>query len=91
MAHDGLDRLGVLAGHREPRAIVGLCDSDDAITYVKHDLDVIDSLTSIEFTERVRREIMNPKCEDYIEGRFRKTPIFIGDRPYVIGQMLDTT
>lgn len=69
--------------------IFGRYDVDDAIRYASHDQQVVDTGTTIEFRERMRRDILNPECEEVVVGRFRKTPIVINDRPYVFGQLLE--
>ena len=76
-------------GFWTPVNLLGRYDKEDALKYVRNDLDVIQTGVSITFTERVRVRIMDPRCDEYFEALFRKTPIIVEDHPYVLGEMLE--
>lgn len=73
----------------EPINLFGLYHTEDIAGYAENDMRVVKTNTSLEFTERVRKHIMNPECEDYINGRFRKSPVVIGEQPFVMGELLE--
>lgn len=72
-----------------PVNIFGRYESQDALQYIKNDLDVIEVGAPIEFAERVRTRIMDPNCDSFVDGRFRKTPLSVNGVPYVVGEMLE--
>ena len=72
-----------------PINILGRYDIEDALKYTQNDMKVIDTGTAVEFEERVRARIMDPKCDEFVTGRFVKTPFLINERPYVVGKMLE--
>lgn len=73
----------------DPVNILGLYNLEDAQKYMQHDMQVIDTNTSIDFTERVREDIMNPKCTKFITAKFRKVPYIHDETPYVFGKLLE--
>ena len=74
-----------------PVNIFGRYDAEDAVKYSTNDMKVIEAGTTVEFTERIRKRVMDPKCDEFFEGRFQKTPFFISGRPYVVGRMICDT
>ena len=71
-----------------PVNIFGMYDKDEAIKYVDNDLKVVQSGMPIEFTEKTRCRVTDPKCEEYTTGRYRKIPISVGDQPFIFGMKL---
>ena len=71
-----------------PINIFGRYDHTDAVKYASNDLKVVETGTTIEFRERVRRKIMDPECGEFGEYMIRKTPFFINGRPYIVGKVL---
>jgi hypothetical protein len=74
-----------------PVNIFGRYDPDDAIRYTANDFKISDAGGTHTFTERVRKRIMDPKCEEYYEAQFQKTAMVIGDRPFIFGRMVQMT
>jgi len=73
-----------------PVNILGRYSSEEALAYAENDIAVIKTGVPIEFSEKARVRILDPKCQEFIHGQFRKTPIVISDHPYVLGEMLST-
>ena len=71
-----------------PVNIFGRFPVDDALRYAQNDYKVVETNTTIEFTEKVRKRVMDPNCDLFLEGVFRKTPVVINSKPYVIGKLL---
>lgn len=71
-----------------PVNIFARYEPEDAIRYAQHDMSVMQAGTTIDFDEKFRRRVMDPKCDDFATGRFRKTPFTINNRPYVVGKMV---
>jgi len=72
-----------------PVNIFGQYDTEDALSYLSNDLKIVEMGTAYEIEERVRKQVLNPKSKDYIIGLFRKTPIMVKGRPYIVGKMLN--
>lgn len=72
-----------------PINIFGRFSATDATRYVENDLQVIRTNVPTEFTERVRRRIMDPDCNEFVLARIRKVPIVIQDQPYIFGKILE--
>ena len=72
-----------------PINIFGRYDAADAVKYSSNDMQVVEAGTTIEFTERIRVRIMEPRCDEFITAKFQKTPLIINSRPYVAGKMLE--
>jgi PAS domain-containing protein len=71
-----------------PINLFGRYKPEDIASYAENDLQVIHSNAPIEFTERVRASVMDPHCDDFVVGRFRKSPVVIGEQPFVFGTLL---
>jgi len=69
--------------------LFGRYNPEDIAAYVENDLRVIKTNTPVEFSERVRRSVMDPTCDKHLVGRFRKAPVVIGEQPFVLGQLLN--
>jgi PAS domain-containing protein len=72
-----------------PINLFGRYKPEDIASYADNDLQVIHSNAPIEFTERVRASVMDPHCEEFVTGRFRKSPVVIGEQPFVFGKLLN--
>ena len=68
--------------------IYGQYDGDDALEYAQNDLNVLQNNTAVEFIENIRVRVLDPNCEEKITAKFRKTPMRIGDRNFIFGQMI---
>lgn len=68
--------------------IFGRYNADDAIQYTANDFKIAEAGGTHRFTERVRRRIMDPNCDEYFEADFEKTAMVIGDRPFIFGRMV---
>jgi len=69
--------------------ILGMYSFEQASEFIEQDERVLKVGAPIVFTDEVRKEIANPQCTQFIKGTFKKTPIIIGEKPYVIGKMLE--
>ena len=72
-----------------PVNILGRYEIEDVLKYATNDMMVIETGTMVEFKERVRKRIMDPRCNEFILGRFSKTPFTINDRPYIVGRLIE--
>lgn len=76
-------------GFWTPVNILGRYKADDALSYVKNDMEVIETNATIEFTETAKRRIMDPNCSETFTAKYRKHPIRLGDDLFVFGQLLE--
>lgn len=69
--------------------ILSRYDQDDVLRYQQNNILVVQEGRTQEVYERARCYIMDPKCPNFIYGRFSKSPIEINNKTFILGYMIE--